>query len=86
LPDPHLTAKKGRALLEHEPVHIKDRDPVGIGQLHEQLRAIRQEIDPTQVIKEEVEPITSAIEAYQAFDQRRPGWITVKLEPVAVAA
>ena len=25
--------------------------------------------------------MTSAIEAYKAFDQRSPGWIKVKLEP-----
>ncbi len=29
------------------------------------------------------EPMTSAIEAYKAFDKRRPGWIKVKLEPAA---
>jgi threonine dehydrogenase-like Zn-dependent dehydrogenase len=29
----------------------------------------------------QVEPITSAIEAYKAFDKREPGWIKVKLEP-----
>ncbi len=29
------------------------------------------------------EPMTSAIEAYKAFDQRSPGWIKVKLEPDA---
>jgi len=27
------------------------------------------------------EPMTSAIEAYKAFDKRQPGWIKVKLEP-----
>lgn len=26
------------------------------------------------------EPMTSAIEAYKAFDKRQPGWIKVKLE------
>jgi threonine dehydrogenase-like Zn-dependent dehydrogenase len=30
------------------------------------------------------EPMTSAIEAYKAFDKRQPGWIKVKLEPAAV--
>ena len=29
----------------------------------------------------QVEPITSAIDAYKAFDKREPGWIKVKLEP-----
>ena len=28
----------------------------------------------------------SVIEAYKAFDQRKPGWIKVKLEPAAVHA
>ena len=43
-------------------------------------------IDPTEVVKEEVEPLESAVEAYKAFDQRKPGWIKVKLEPAAVPA
>lgn len=30
------------------------------------------------------EPMTSAIEAYKAFDKRQPGWIKVKLEPEPV--
>ncbi len=42
-------------------------------------------IDPTRILKEEVEPLASAIEAYKAFDQRKPGWIKVKLEPAAMA-
>jgi threonine dehydrogenase-like Zn-dependent dehydrogenase len=29
----------------------------------------------------QVEPMTSAIDAYKAFDKREPGWIKVKLEP-----
>lgn len=35
---------------------------------------------PSEVLTR-VEPMTSAIEAYKAFDKRRPGWIKVKLEP-----
>jgi threonine dehydrogenase-like Zn-dependent dehydrogenase len=31
------------------------------------------------------EPMTSAIDAYKAFDTRSPGWIKVKLEPAAPA-
>jgi threonine dehydrogenase-like Zn-dependent dehydrogenase len=27
------------------------------------------------------EPVTGAIDAYEAFDQRSPGWIKVELEP-----
>ena len=38
-------------------------------------------IDPS-VILTQKEPIGNAIEAYKAFDQRRPGWMKVKLEPV----
>jgi threonine dehydrogenase-like Zn-dependent dehydrogenase len=30
------------------------------------------------------EPLTSAIDAYKAFDKRQPGWIKVKLEPEPV--
>ena len=29
------------------------------------------------------EPVTGAIEAYETFDQRRPGWIKVELNPAA---
>jgi len=36
--------------------------------------------DPILVLTQR-EPITNAIEAYQAFDAREPGWIKVKLEP-----
>ena len=41
-------------------------------------------VDPTQVLREEVEPLSSAVEAYKAFDLRKPGWIKVKLEPALV--
>jgi len=37
-------------------------------------------IDPTKVLTE-VEPLTSVIDAYKAFDQRQPGWIKVELLP-----
>src|SRR5262249_26439507 len=43
-------------------------------------------IDPTRVLKEEVEPMGSVLEAYRAFDRRMPGWIKVELKPAAVAA
>jgi hypothetical protein len=36
------------------------------------------------VLKEEVQPLDSALDAYKAFDRRSPGWIKVKLEPAAV--
>jgi len=38
--------------------------------------------DPAEVLTQ-VEPMTSVIEAYKAFDKRQPGWIKVKLEPPA---
>jgi threonine dehydrogenase-like Zn-dependent dehydrogenase len=37
-------------------------------------------VDPTEVLTR-VQPITSAIEAYRAFDVRQPGWLKVELEP-----
>ncbi|MDR7300164.1 alcohol dehydrogenase catalytic domain-containing protein [Haloactinomyces albus] len=36
-------------------------------------------LDPS-VILERQEPVTDAVQAYQAFDQREPGWIKVALE------
>lgn len=39
-------------------------------------------IDPTEILTQ-TEPITGAIEAYETFDQRRPGWIKVELNPAA---
>ncbi len=32
-----------------------------------------------------VGPLTAAVEAYKEFDPREPGWIKVKLEPLALA-
>jgi threonine dehydrogenase-like Zn-dependent dehydrogenase len=37
-------------------------------------------IDPIEILTQS-EPLTSAIDAYKAFDQRQPGWIKVQLEP-----
>lgn len=37
-------------------------------------------IDPTAVLTQR-EPITSAVEAYKAFDTHQPGWIKVELKP-----
>ena len=39
-------------------------------------------VDPTEILTN-TEPLTSAIEAYEAFDRREPGWIKVELEPAA---
>ncbi len=37
-------------------------------------------IDPTQVLTQ-VEPMTSVLDAYKAFDQRKSGWVKVELVP-----
>ena len=39
-------------------------------------------VDPTEILTN-TEPLTSAIEAYEAFDRCEPGWIKVELEPAA---
>ncbi len=38
-------------------------------------------VEPDQVLTKR-EGITSAIEAYEHFDRREPGWTKVELEPV----
>jgi threonine dehydrogenase-like Zn-dependent dehydrogenase len=40
------------------------------------------EIDPVKVLTRR-EPMAGAIEAYEAFDKRTPGWIKVELKPKA---
>ncbi len=42
-------------------------------------------IDPAEVLTN-MEPLTSAIEAFKHFDRREPGWVKVKLEPEASGA
>ena len=37
-------------------------------------------LDPVRILTQ-TEPMTGAIEAYKAFDERQPGWIKVELEP-----
>lgn len=37
-------------------------------------------IDPTQILTQ-IEPLTSVLEAYKAFDQRQAGWVKVELVP-----
>ncbi|MGH7907355.1 MAG: zinc-dependent alcohol dehydrogenase [Candidatus Binataceae bacterium] len=44
--------------------------------------AVSGMFDPEKVLTQR-EPLVSAIEAYQAFDQHRSGWMKVKLEPPA---
>lgn len=41
-------------------------------------------VDPTLILTQQ-EPMASAIDAYEAFDERKPGWIKVELEPQAMA-
>jgi len=41
-------------------------------------------VDPTNVLTQ-VAPLTSAIEAYKAFDERAPGWVKLELEPALVS-
>lgn len=40
------------------------------------------EVDPKQILTQ-VEPLTSVIDAYKAFDTRQPGWVKVELVPGA---
>jgi threonine dehydrogenase-like Zn-dependent dehydrogenase len=42
-------------------------------------------VDPTEILTQR-QPLTSAIEAYRAFDTRAPGWIKVELDPTRLAA
>jgi threonine dehydrogenase-like Zn-dependent dehydrogenase len=42
-------------------------------------------VDPEEILSN-VQPLTSVIEAYKAFDERKPGWIKVELTPEALAA
>lgn len=51
-----------------------------IPMLVEMVRSGR--VAPEQVLTQQ-EPLTSAIEAYQAFDRREPGWIKLELQPPA---
>jgi threonine dehydrogenase-like Zn-dependent dehydrogenase len=42
-------------------------------------------VDPAKILTQRA-PITSAIEAYRAFDERRDGWVKVELLPATRAA
>lgn len=42
------------------------------------------EVDPTAILSR-VEQMTNAIDAYRAFDLRKPGWLKVELEPSALS-
>jgi threonine dehydrogenase-like Zn-dependent dehydrogenase len=39
-------------------------------------------VDPVKILTK-LEPMQGAIEAYEAFDHREPGWIKVELKPKA---
>jgi threonine dehydrogenase-like Zn-dependent dehydrogenase len=39
-------------------------------------------MDPARILTQ-LEPITSAVAAYEAFDQRRPGWMKIELMPMS---
>jgi threonine dehydrogenase-like Zn-dependent dehydrogenase len=42
-------------------------------------------VEPSALVTQ-VEPVTGAIEAYEAFDRREPGWLKVALDPVPARA
>jgi threonine dehydrogenase-like Zn-dependent dehydrogenase len=42
-------------------------------------------LEPAKILTQ-TEPMQSAIDAYEAFDRREPGWIKVELKPVSQAA
>jgi threonine dehydrogenase-like Zn-dependent dehydrogenase len=42
-------------------------------------------VDPSALITE-VTDVHDAVDAYQHFDQRRPGWLKVALDPAAAGA
>jgi threonine dehydrogenase-like Zn-dependent dehydrogenase len=45
------------------------------------VELVRSGVLTPSAVLTQVEPMTSAIDAYKAFDKREPGWIKVKLEP-----
>ncbi len=62
---------------------------IGMGNCHHRrylptlVELVRSgQVDPTSVLTE-IEGLSSAIDAYEVFDQRRPGWLKVELEPTA---
>ncbi|MGI4859304.1 MAG: zinc-dependent alcohol dehydrogenase [Janthinobacterium lividum] len=45
-------------------------------------KVLSGELDPVKILTQ-TEPMTGAIEAYKAFDERQPGWMKVELNPSA---
>lgn len=43
------------------------------------------DVPEPQKVLTRIEPLTNAIEAYKAFDERQAGWMKVTLEPVLCA-
>lgn len=41
-------------------------------------------VDPSKIVTQR-EPLSSAIKAYEAFEERQPGWLKVQLDPAAAA-
>ena len=59
---------------------VSDAASAGSPKLVELVRT--GDVDPEQILTQQ-EPLTNAIDAYKAFDRRKPGWIKVELQPAA---
>ena len=73
--------------LEPHLVRVPSQDhSVGVGHRADVLPgvvAVDHEVgrlDPVAILSQ-TEPMTGAIDAYKAFDERQPGWLKVELEP-----
>jgi len=43
-------------------------------------KVVSGQVDPTRILTQ-LEPLTSAVEAYRSFDSRQPHWVKVELQP-----
>jgi threonine dehydrogenase-like Zn-dependent dehydrogenase len=69
----------GEAMNRNLQIHMGNCNHRAI--LPELVELVRNgSIDPIAILTQR-EPIMNAIDAYQAFDKRQPGWMKVKLEP-----
>jgi threonine dehydrogenase-like Zn-dependent dehydrogenase len=66
----NLTLRMGNCHHRHYIPQLLDRVVSGV-------------IDPREVLSQKA-PLTSAVEAYKAFDQRKEGWLKVELKPEQV--
>ncbi len=73
--------KEGR-ILGHEGVGVVEELGECIPRLIELVRT--GSIEPIELISQQ-ERLEDAVSAYEAFDQRRPGWLKVALMPAAAA-